>query len=202
MHPVAPEIVPAHAPQQRAEQQDREQGAQVPGLEFEDGEAGGCAEGVFEDGAGERVGEVVEGERVEAEGFAVRDRGGGGAAVDLGEEVWRGGAGVDGVGDVVEVGGVGAGEAPGGDVGVDVGEDEVDGGVVAVVVVVVAVCGSDGTIGLVGVFSPRYTSCGLLGRFMVLLDGFQFQGFIDFALKVWGGPAGAGTEVYEGVVFD
>ncbi|KAI4227084.1 MAG: hypothetical protein LQ349_006777, partial [Xanthoria aureola] len=68
MHPVAPEIKPAHAPQQRAEQQDREQGAQVPGLEFEDGEAGGCEEGVFEDGAGEGVREVVEGEGVEPEG--------------------------------------------------------------------------------------------------------------------------------------
>lgn len=144
----------------------------------------------------------MEGEGVEPEGFAVRDRGGGGAAVDLGEEVRRGGAGVDGVGDVVEVGGVGAGEAPGGDVGVDVGEDEVDGGVVAVVVVIVAVCGSEGAVGLVDDFSPRDTSCGLLGRFMVLLDEFQFQGFIDFALEVWGGAAGAGTKVYEGVVFD
>lgn len=199
MHPVAPEIVPAHGPQQRPEQQDREQGAQVPGLEFEDGEAGGCAEGVFEDGAGEGVGEVVEGEGVEPEGFAVRDRGEG-AAVDLGEEVWRGGAGVNGVGDVVEVGGVGAGEAPGGDVGVDVGEDEVDG--VGTVVIFVAVCGSEGAVGLVGVFSPRCTSCGLLSLLMVVFDRFQLQGFIDFALEVWGGPAGAGTKVYEGVVFD
>lgn len=200
MHPVAPEIVPAHAPEQRAEQQDREQGAQVPGLEFEDGEAGGCAEGVFEDGAGEGVGEVVEGEGVEPEGFAVWDRRRGGT-VDLGEEVWRGGAGVDGVGDVVEVGGVGAGEAPGGDVGVDVCEDEVDGGIGAVVIFV-AVGGSKGAISLVGVFSSRCTRGGLLSPCVVVFDGFQFQGFIDFALEVWGGPAGAGTEVYEGVVFD
>lgn len=40
--------------------------------------------------------------------------------MDLGKEVRRSGAGVDGVWDVVEVGGVGAGEAPGGDVWVDV----------------------------------------------------------------------------------
>lgn len=41
---------------------------------------------------------MVEGEGEEAEGFAVVERGGG---VDEGEEVGRGGAGVDGVRDVV-----------------------------------------------------------------------------------------------------
>lgn len=85
---------------------------------------------------------------------------------------------------------------------VEVCEDEVDrgvvffvGGVQGVIEVVVVVVGS------VGIF-PAWGGCCVVLNVVVLLDGFEFQSSIDFALELWGGSAGAGAEVNEGVVFD
>lgn len=70
MGPVAPELVPGDEPEEGAQAQRCEEGRGGAGLEFEDGEAGGVEEGVVEGCAGGGVGEMVEGEGEEVEGFA------------------------------------------------------------------------------------------------------------------------------------
>lgn len=205
MGPVGAEAVPAREPERGRQQQHGEEGGGVAGLQLQHGEAGGGGEGVAQHEAGERVGEVVECEGEEVEGFLLVGllRGGGGERrAREGEHVGGRGAGVYGGGDVVQVRGGGAGALPGGDVREEVCEDEVDGGrgrVGVVVVVIVSAGGISVRGGGGGIFSDRVF---LLLLRVVLVDGFEGEGFVDFTLELRSGPAGAGAEVDEDVFVD
>lgn len=137
---------------------------------------------------------MVEGEVVETEDFPGRGfgAGGGGAGAvgweaGLGEEIGRGGGGVDGGWDEVDVFGAFGGCGPGWDVGEEVGEDEVDAG------------WSGGGERFLG--HPRaFREALAVGHGLVfLLFLLVHQAVVDVSFDTGGGAAGAGAEVYEGV---
>ena len=139
-------------------------------MEFEDRETGGVEEGIFQDGTGEGVREMVKGEGEEAEELSVGMERGGVRVRGLGlrEQGRRGKGGIYGSGDVVEVWGTGGGVFPGGEVRVEVCKDEIDGRDVVCVFVarIESVCGTIGR--LICVFSSHVFGVRLIvsGRFL------------------------------------
>lgn len=107
------------------------------------------------------------------------------------------------------MGGSGAGEGPGGDVGEEICEDEVDGGVFGGGVVVGGDGGSIARRGSssVDVFPFACCCCCCCRLYCIRIAGAIFideaesQCLVDLAFEFGGRSAGAGAEVYEGVVF-